>query len=63
MNSRAFSCGERSLVVQPEGNAAPTLSPEETWMSLNTTRPHCASGGVPIGVLKVNYCTDVGELP
>jgi hypothetical protein len=30
-------------------------------MSLKTTRPHCSSRGVPIGVLKVKYWTGSGR--
>jgi hypothetical protein len=35
MNSSAFSCGDSMLpLVQPVGKGMPTLSLDETWMSL-----------------------------
>jgi hypothetical protein len=31
--------------VQPVGKALPESSPDDTWMSVSTTRPHCMSSG------------------
>ena len=60
-----FPEGERKSgpVVQPLGKALPALSPEDTWISVSTTRPHCASSAASMGALKVKYCTDVGFSP
>ena len=62
MNSSTFSWGDRSVVVQPLGKGALTWSPEETWMSLLTTRPHWFASGAPIGVLKLKYWVVVGHV-
>ena len=43
------------LVTHPEGNGMPVLSPEATWMSLKTKRPHTESGAAPTGVLNEKY--------
>src|SRR5580704_714543 len=69
MNSRAFSCGERSVVTQPFGKGCPVSSPngmpasfvapEDTCRSLYTTRPHCAPASTSRGVLNVMYSTAV----
>ena len=42
--------------VQPDGNGQLTTSPDDTWMSLNTNRPHTASAAAPTGVLNEKYC-------
>src|SRR5688572_5919776 len=60
MNSSAFSCGDRSVVTQPVGQGRPPMSPAETWMSVNTVRPHSMPTGAATGVLKVKYCTAWG---
>src|SRR5258708_2089729 len=58
MNTSAFSCGVMPWVMQPVGNGLPARSPDETWMSLNTTRPHILSSSAPTGALNVKYLTD-----
>ena len=47
-------------VQPPDGNARLPLeaSPDETWMSENTTRPHRMSPGASSGVVNEKYCTD-----
>ena len=71
-NSSAFSWGDRVTDVHPLGNGVPSvpgsdlsrLSPDATgpaltWMSVWTTRPHCASAAASTGVLNVMYCVEV----
>ena len=57
MNSSAFSCALRSGCTQPVGHGMPRTSPDETWRSLYTTRPHFCSSGAGIGALNERYST------
>ncbi len=55
-NSSTFSCG---VIVAGSPHSSGNLSapdpPVLTWKSENITRPHCASGAAPTGVLNVNW--------
>src|SRR5277367_1232815 len=66
MKASAFSCGERSVLVQPSGKASLPVSPvpDETWRSLSTMRPHAAppSPTLSMGVGNAKYST-APELP
>src|SRR5262245_20982059 len=64
-NSSAFSCADAVIASQPmgKGTSGRELSSFSsagagaalTWMSVCTTRPHCASAGASTGVLNVWY--------